>query len=137
MIAGLVRRAGHVLRVQGDDTRAVCEIVRADDPDFTFTAVWDMARATRAGLAGKQVWKSYPAAMLKARAITEAARDACPEALLGIAYTPEELERPQVRATQVVATARLHPNPVPVAPPGVVVDDDGVMWEHADVEDPE
>jgi hypothetical protein len=138
MIAGLVRRAGHTLRVHGDDTRAVCEIVRADDPDFTFSAVWDIARATRAGLAGKSVWKSYPAAMLKARAITEAARDACPEALLGIAYTPEEVERPAVRATQV-DTARLHPNPAPSpAPavdvvPGVIVDADGVMWEEADL----
>ncbi|HEV8197644.1 MAG TPA: hypothetical protein VGP87_13445, partial [Gemmatimonadales bacterium] len=33
----------------------------------------------------------YPAAMLKARAISEVARDACQEVLLGIAYTPAEL----------------------------------------------
>ncbi|MET7933436.1 hypothetical protein [Streptomyces sp. NPDC005322] len=91
LISALVRRAGHKLRVTGNDQRAVAQIVRADDPDFTFEAVWTMDRAEQAGLARKQVWKNYPAAMLKARAITEVARDACEEALSGMHYTPEEL----------------------------------------------
>lgn len=108
MIAGLVRRAGHNLRVQGDDTRAVCEITRSDDAEFVFKAVWTMERAQKAGLANKAVWKQYPAAMLKARAITEAARDACPEALLGVAYTAEEVE-PQRPAQRVVDTTRVMP----------------------------
>lgn len=91
LMSALVRRAGHRLRVTGDDTRAVAEIVRADDPDFTFRSEWTMERAKAAGLTGKGVWKSYPAAMLKARAISEVARDACQEALSGVIYTPEEL----------------------------------------------
>ena len=91
LISALVRRAGHKLRVRGNDQEAVAQIVRADDPDFTFEARWTMARAEQAGLARKAVWKNYPAAMLKARAITEVARDACEEALSGMHYTPEEL----------------------------------------------
>lgn len=91
LIASLVRRAGHRLRVTGDDKHATAEIVRSDDPEFTFRAEWTVARAQAANLAGKGVWKQYPAAMLKARAITEVARDACPEALAGVSYTPEEL----------------------------------------------
>lgn len=91
LIAALVRRAGHRLRVTGDDKHAIAEIVRSDDPEFTFRSEWSIARAQAAGLAGKGVWKQYPAAMLKARAITEVARDGCPEALAGVAYTPEEL----------------------------------------------
>ncbi|MFJ2375010.1 hypothetical protein ACIOZL_19705 [Streptomyces sp. NPDC087769] len=91
LISALVRRAGHKLRVTGDDTRAVAQIVRADDPGFTFECVWTMDRAQQAGLTGKKVWKQYPAAMLKARAITEVAREACEEALSGMHYTPEEL----------------------------------------------
>lgn len=91
LISALVRRAGHRLRVQGDNKQATCEIVRSDDPGFTFKAVWTIERAQSAGLTGKQVWKNFPAAMLKARAITECARDACQEALNGVAYTPEEL----------------------------------------------
>jgi hypothetical protein len=91
LISALVRRAGHKLRVRGNDQEAVAQIVRADDPDYTFEVRWTMARAEQAGLARKQVWKNYPAAMLKARAITEVARDACEEALSGMHYTPEEL----------------------------------------------
>lgn len=91
LISALVRRAGHKLRVRGNDQEAVAQIVRADDPDYTFEVRWTIARAEQAGLARKQVWKNYPAAMLKARAITEVARDACEEALSGMHYTPEEL----------------------------------------------
>lgn len=91
LISALVRRAGHRLRVTGDDTHAVAEIVRADDPEFTFRAEWTLDRAKQAGLTGKGVWRQYPAAMLKARAITEVARDACEDALAGLHYTAEEL----------------------------------------------
>lgn len=91
LISALVRRAGHTLRVKGDDHSATAEIVRSDDPDFTYSVTWDMSRARNAGVTGKDNWKKYPAAMLKARAITEVARDACQEALMGVQYTPEEL----------------------------------------------
>jgi hypothetical protein len=91
LISALVRRAGHRLRVTGNDQQATAQIVRSDDPDFTFESVWTVGRATTAGLTGKAVWKNYPAAMLKARAISEVARDACEEALSGMHYTPEEL----------------------------------------------
>ena len=52
LISALVRKAGHRLRVTGDDTRAVCEIVRHDDPDFTFRAEWTLDRAKAAKLLG-------------------------------------------------------------------------------------
>lgn len=91
LISALVRRAGHTLRVKGNDQSATAEIVRSDDPDFTYSVTWDMGRARNAGVTGKDNWKKYPAAMLKARAITEVARDACQEALMGVQYTPEEL----------------------------------------------
>lgn len=91
LISALVRRAGHKLRVTGNDQEAVAQIIRADDPDWKFESRWTIARAEQAGLTKKQVWRNYPAAMLKARAITEVARDACEEALSGMHYTPEEL----------------------------------------------
>ena len=93
LIGGLVRQAGHKLRVEFNDKTmtATATIIRSDDPDYQFTAVWNLDRAKAANLTGKGNWKTYPAAMLKARAITEVARDACPEALFGVAYTPEEL----------------------------------------------
>jgi len=94
LIAALVRRAGHKLRVTGDDRRAVAQIVRADDPGFTFEVEWTLDRARAAGLTNKGVWKQYPAAMLRSRAITEVARAAASDALFGVVYTPEELGAP-------------------------------------------
>lgn len=130
MISGLVRRAGHNLRVSGDDAQATCEITRSDDPDFVFRSVWTMDRARQAGLAGKGTWKQYPAALLKARAITEAARDACPEALLGVSYTPEEL------GAEDRAPRDMRPTPQPSPPaPEPVADEDGVIVDAEIVED--
>ena len=91
LIASLVRRAGHKLRVTGDDTQAVAQIIRSDDPDFTFEARWDEKKARAAGLWGKGNWAKYPAAMLRARAITEVARAGASDALFGVVYSPEEL----------------------------------------------
>lgn len=113
LIGALVRRAGHRLRVTGDDKHATAVIVRRDDPEFEFKAEWTITRAQAAGLAGKGVWKQYPAAMLKARAITEVARDACPEALAGVAYTPEELGSEWVEEKPV---EQIVVEPVPVDP---------------------
>lgn len=91
LISGLVRKAGHRLRVSGDEKSATCTIIRSDDPEYKFTFTWTMDRARQANLTGKQVWKNYPAAMLMARSITEAARAACQDVLYGLGYTPEEL----------------------------------------------
>jgi len=91
LMAGLVRRAGHTLRVTGDDKRAECTIIRSDDPEFEFKAVWTIDRAKKAGLVKAGPWMTYPEAMLKARAISECARNACSEILAGVQYTPEEL----------------------------------------------
>lgn len=96
LISGLVRQAGHKLRVRVENgpggPRAIATIHRADDPEFEFRSEWDMDRARAAGLVNKDVWRRYPQAMLKARAITEVARDACEEVLFGLHYTPEELD---------------------------------------------
>lgn len=106
LIGALVRQAGHKLRVKSDGmTWATAQIVRADDPDFTYECTWNLQRAEQAGLLqikdgkpfardrnGKPAtWEKYTAAMLKARAITEVARDACEDVLFGLHYTPEEL----------------------------------------------
>jgi hypothetical protein len=105
LIGALVRQAGHKLRVKGDGRTATAQIIRADDPEWTYECTWDLERAEQAGLCqikngkpwardrnGKPTaWEKYPAAMLKARAITEVARDACEDVLFGLHYTPEEL----------------------------------------------
>ena len=98
LISGLVRQAGHKLHVRGNNKSATCVIIRSDDPEHPFEVTWtlrqepgDNPSAEVAGLLGKNTWKNYPAAMLKSRAITQCARDACEEVLYGLHYTPEEL----------------------------------------------
>lgn len=97
LMSGLVRKAGHKLRVtttgtiKGGDFAATASLTRADDPDFTYSATWTLERAARAGLAGKNVWKSYGEAMCKARAISEVVREGAEDVLMGVSYTPEEM----------------------------------------------
>lgn len=101
LISGLVRSAGHRIRVSIDRERmvATCTIVRRDDPDFEYRSDWSLDRAQRARLCslkdgmptGTDGWGKYPEAMLKHRAVTECARDACEDVLFGLHYTPEEL----------------------------------------------
>ncbi len=50
---------------------------------------WDIARAQRAKLADKDIWKAYPRAMLRSRVISEGIRTVMPGVLAG-KYTPEE-----------------------------------------------
>ena len=107
LISALVRRAGHKLRVGYDASKMTgwAEVVRSDDPDFTYRSEWDLDRAVTAELCtvkdGKphavdskgrsKPWRKFFPSMTKARAITEVARDACEEVLFGLHYTPEEL----------------------------------------------
>lgn len=92
LIAANVRKAGHKLRVRGDDNSATATIVRADDPDFEFTVTRDVNWAKEMGLLAKDNYKKQRGTMLQWRAISAVARLACPEALYGVAYTPDEMD---------------------------------------------
>jgi hypothetical protein len=85
----------------------------------TFTT--DMAR--RAGLTGGP-WKSYPEAMLFARALTAGMRTHCPDALGGhTPYTPEELgAKGQISEDGMVVVEDVTPAAAPVP-----VDRDGIQ----------
>lgn len=91
LIASNVRKAGHKLRVTLTDTSATCTIIRADDPKFPFEVTRDIEWARSMGLASNDNYKKQAATMLQWRAITACARLACPEALYGVSYTPDEM----------------------------------------------
>ena len=55
------------------------------------TVAWSIDQAKAAGLTGKDVWKQYPRAMLRARVISEGIRTVYPGCVVGV-YTPEEVE---------------------------------------------
>jgi hypothetical protein len=93
LMAALVRKAGHKLRVTvtRKPLRVVAQLIRADDPDNPFEAEWDEDKARTAGLLGKGNWKTYPDQMMRNRAITEVIRMGASDAMYGVIYTPEEL----------------------------------------------
>jgi hypothetical protein len=99
LIAANVRKAGHKLRVITDEQAKSVKatIVRADDPDFAFEVTRDMAWAQQMGLAKNDNYQKQALTMLQWRAITAVARLACPEALYGVAYTPDEMQDDQPR----------------------------------------
>jgi hypothetical protein len=82
------------------------------------TISWDHARAEKAGLAGKDMYRKYPRQMLKARVVSEGCRTVYPAATSGL-YVPEEVRdfAPAPREKHM-GTAT------------VVADEDGVIASH-------
>ncbi|MFH9430268.1 recombinase RecT [Streptomyces sp. NPDC017615] len=105
LMLGRARSAGHRVRIKAERTRCEVRIQRHDDLDDESVIEWTLDDAVTAGLCtlrdGRpyardqknqpQPWEKFPRAMLRARAIAEAVRMACPEVLHGAIYTPEEL----------------------------------------------
>lgn len=93
LIASNIRKAGHTLRVEVDEqnTSVRATVYRADDPEFPHSVVRDMKWAQQMGLVNKDNYKRQPLTMLQWRAISGVGRLACPEALYGVQYTPDEL----------------------------------------------
>lgn len=92
LMASVVRKAGHKLRVRQEGMSVRAQLIRADDPEFIYEAVWDEARARRAQLWGQRgPWSLYPEQMLRSRAITEVCRQGASDCLYGVVYSPEEI----------------------------------------------
>lgn len=141
LVASNVRRAGHKLRVTVDEQAqsVTASIIRADDPDYTYTVTRDMKWARDMGLAGKDNYKKQPMTMLQWRAITAVARLAASEALYGVAYTADEVREgaapaaPRVAANDFVKTPQAEAAPEHTPPSQAqfralyaVMKDDGV-----------
>lgn len=106
IMAAVVRRAGHKLRIREQGLSVTATLVRQDDPGYEFSATWDEAKARQAGLWGQRgPWTQYPAQMLRSRAITEVCRQGASDALAGTIYSPDELEPEQPPADAADADA--------------------------------
>src|SRR5229473_3218539 len=81
--------------IRSDDKVATYETVREGDPAPT-TMSFTIEEAQRAQLTGKDNWKKYPAAMLRARCGAALARAVYPELVMGV-YDTDELEERPVR----------------------------------------
>lgn len=118
LMAAVIRRAGHTLRlVENSPESVTATLIRADDKTFKFEVTWDKDKAVKAGLWGqKGPWSQYPTQMLRARAITEVARQGASEALMGMIYSPEDFgatmtETGEVIEAEIVAEAPAKPAP--------------------------
>ena len=90
LMRALVARAGHRLDVKlASNDKVVLWGKRADN-DSEATVEWSMKDAQQAGLAGRGAWKTYPRAMLLARATSEICRMIFADVVAGLSYTPEE-----------------------------------------------
>ncbi|MFE7853718.1 recombinase RecT [Streptomyces sp. NPDC057403] len=144
LMLGRARTAGHRVRIKSERHRCEVRIQRHDDPDDETVIEWTLDDAVIAGLCtlrdGRpysrdqknqpQPWEKFPRAMLRARAIAECVRAACPEVLHGAIYTPEELgavvdqegnpvivERADVPQMTTATVVQSTPNEPPAAPP--------------------
>jgi len=109
--------------VTSSDTEATYETKRKGSPPTrrSFTS----EDAKRAGLLGKDTWKKYPAAMLRARCKADLARDVYPDAVSGV-YTPDEAQDIDPRAARAidVEPASAAPEPAEQAPDETLGADD-------------
>ncbi len=103
--------------VESTDKVARYETLRRGEPCPTpMSFTWE--DATRAGVTGKDNWKKYPAAMLRARCITALARAVYPDLAMGV-YDPDEVTPEPVYAgpAQVISpVAKTEPAPAPSVP---------------------
>lgn len=118
LMAAVIRRAGHTLRIVENSPESVtATLIRADDKTFKFEVTWDKDKAAKAGLWGQRgPWSQYPTQMLRARAITEVARQGASEALMGMIYSPEDFgatitDTGEVIEAEVVDEAPAKPAP--------------------------
>jgi hypothetical protein len=90
MLADFQQRGGKVgWDVMSDtEVKATFEAPGLSKP---VTVSWTIEQAKRAGIAGKDNWKNYPRAMLRARVVSEGIRAAMPGIVAGV-YTPEEVQ---------------------------------------------
>lgn len=115
LMAAVIRRAGHTLRIVENSPESVtATLIRADDKKFEFTVTWDKEKAVKAGLWGQRgPWSQYPTQMLRARAITEVARQGASEALMGMIYSPEDFGATMTETGEVIEAEIVDETPAP------------------------
>lgn len=89
MLARFQAAGGKVKWEEYTDEKVIGTFSHPAGGDVTVT--WSLAQAKSIGLAGKDNWKNYPRAMLRARVISEGIRTVYPGCVVGV-YTPEEVQ---------------------------------------------
>lgn len=82
------------IKIEIDEKNLIAKCTTARDRDHkdeSYIATWDIAKASKMNLVGKDNYKKQPANMLKWRAVGESCRVTFPDILKGL-YLPDEVE---------------------------------------------
>lgn len=113
IMAAVVKRSpeyGGIEWVEMSDTKAECKITRIlpNGEKETQVSSFTIEDATKAGLAGRDVWRKYPRRMLKHRCLSYGLKDMFPDLLAGL-YDPEEMESVQSERTEPTTERNVTP----------------------------
>ncbi|TXJ78571.1 hypothetical protein E2C11_16320 [Streptomyces lavendulae] len=137
---GLIQAKGHEIElVESDDTHCIMR-GRRKGAETWQTVVWDIPRAQKLGLLGKDQWKKQPKTMLINRATGEICRLIAADALHGMPYAAEELDgythgeiaAPKAPLSVAAITTPATPAPTPAPEQDVVdveTDADDALWD--------
>lgn len=117
LLRALVLRDGHVFRVI-EATGTSCTVlgIRAGRPESEGVRVtWTIEMARAAGLAGKGAWRSYPRALLVARASTDLARMLFPDVVKGLGHVPDDSPAVAEDWAELTTATGLPDTPAPTA----------------------
>ena len=93
MMVALVLRDGHELwGDEANDSQTATCYGRRKNSEEVAKVVYTMEDAKLAGLEQRATWKKYPKSMLWARSVSMLCRQAFPDSVAGVSYTPDELE---------------------------------------------
>jgi hypothetical protein len=103
LMNAMIRRAGHKLKIDSNDQRAIIVGTRKDTGE-TCEVSFSLEDARKAGLVKPNGgWEKYPSDMCFARALSRLARRIFPD-VIGMAYVENELEDAEVEELKEVST---------------------------------
>lgn len=99
-LRAILQARGHDVWVEEESPTRVVAYGQRAGSDKVHQSVWDLDRAKRMDLMGKDNWKKQPQAMLVARATAEVCRKTASDAIMGMPYSAEEMsdQAPPVKA---------------------------------------
>lgn len=97
---------GRIEWLERTDKKASAKFFHAQGGELTVT--WDWARATAAGLTGKDNWKKFPTQMLSARVVAEGVRAIFPGCLSGfyLAEEAQDFDAPKAEPRRSASSAK-------------------------------
>ena len=111
MLARFQKAGGVIQYVTHTDTEV--SVTASHPKGGALTVTWTIYRARKAGLTSNPTWTKHPAAMLTARAITEAVRAVYPACLSGIITEDEAVE---ITTPPTLNSNETHPLPGELTP---------------------